>query len=106
MRPAWQEAFAAFGLEVDDEILRRRQGGDLNVKAVAGEQLEQRHGEASRSGMAPTRAASPRSDRYTASANSSTGSASWRSARCSRPRPIPMRLQQVSGSSALGPRIS
>ena len=47
---AWREAFAAFGLEVDDEKLRRQvgKGGDLYVKAVAGEQWEERHGEAAR----------------------------------------------------------
>src|SRR5438874_7051101 len=47
---AWREAFAAFGLEVDHETLRRQigKGGDLYVKAVAGEQWEARHGEAAR----------------------------------------------------------
>ncbi len=47
---AWREAFAAFGLEVDDEVLRRQvgKGGDLYVKAVAGEQWDERHGEAAR----------------------------------------------------------
>jgi len=47
---AWREAFVAFGLEVDDERLRRQigKGGDLYVKAVAGEQWEQHHGDAAR----------------------------------------------------------
>jgi phosphoglycolate phosphatase-like HAD superfamily hydrolase len=47
---AWREAFAALGLEVDDETLRRQigKGGDLYVRAVAGEQWEQRHGDAAR----------------------------------------------------------
>ena len=47
---AWREAFAALGLEVDDETLRRQmgKGGDLYVKAVAGEAWEQRQGDAAR----------------------------------------------------------
>src|SRR5256885_6461237 len=47
---AWRESFAAFGLKVDDETLRRQigKGGDLYVEAVAGEQWEKRHGEAAR----------------------------------------------------------
>ena len=47
---AWREAFAAFGLEVDDETLRRQigKGGDLYVEAIAGEQWDQRHGDAAR----------------------------------------------------------
>ncbi|HKV29850.1 MAG TPA: HAD family hydrolase [Candidatus Dormibacteraeota bacterium] len=47
---AWREAFAALGLEVDDETLRRQmgKGGDLYVKAVAGEQWERRHGDVAR----------------------------------------------------------
>lgn len=47
---AWREAFAALGFEVDDQTLRRQigKGGDLYVKAVAGEPWERRHGEAAR----------------------------------------------------------
>jgi phosphoglycolate phosphatase-like HAD superfamily hydrolase len=47
---AWREAFAVLGLQVDDETLRRQigKGGDLFVKAVAGEEWEQRHGDAAR----------------------------------------------------------
>lgn len=47
---AWREAFAALGLEVDDETLRRQigKGGDLYVKAVAGEAWERRQGEKAR----------------------------------------------------------
>jgi len=47
---AWRDAFGALGLEVDDEVLRRQvgKGGDLYVKAVAGEQWDERLGEAAR----------------------------------------------------------
>jgi HAD superfamily hydrolase (TIGR01509 family) len=47
---AWREAFAALGLDVDDETLRRQigKGGDLFVKAVAGDQWDQVHGDAAR----------------------------------------------------------
>jgi HAD superfamily hydrolase (TIGR01509 family) len=47
---AWREAFTALGLEVDDETLRRQigKGGDLYVKAVAGEESERRRGEDAR----------------------------------------------------------
>jgi len=47
---AWREAFAALGLDVDDETLRRQmgKGGDLYVKSVAGEEWDQSHGEAAR----------------------------------------------------------
>ena len=49
---AWRESFAAFGLEVDDETLRRQigKGGDLYVEAIAGEQWEQGQGDTARKG--------------------------------------------------------
>ena len=47
---AWREAFATLGLQVDHETLRRQigKGGDLYVKAVAGEAWERRNGEEAR----------------------------------------------------------
>ncbi len=47
---AWREAFGALGLEVDEETLRKQmgKGGDLFVKAVAGEEWDKRHGDAAR----------------------------------------------------------
>jgi phosphoglycolate phosphatase-like HAD superfamily hydrolase len=47
---AWREAFAAAGLVVDDEILRRNigKGGDLYVPAVAGENWDRQHGDKAR----------------------------------------------------------
>jgi HAD superfamily hydrolase (TIGR01509 family) len=47
---AWREAFASLGLRVDDETLRRNigKGGDLFVKAVAGEAWDGDHGEGAR----------------------------------------------------------
>ena len=47
---AWREAFTKLGLEVDHESLRRNigKGGDLYVKAVAGEQWDRRHGDQAR----------------------------------------------------------
>jgi len=47
---AWRESFAASGLEVDDETLRRQigKGGDLYVEAIAGEQWDERHGDTAR----------------------------------------------------------
>jgi HAD superfamily hydrolase (TIGR01509 family) len=47
---AWRKAFAALGLEVDDETLRRQigKGGDLFVEAIAGEPWDRRHGDAAR----------------------------------------------------------
>ena len=43
---AWRDTFSTLGLTIDDEILRRHigKGGDLYVKAVAGEEWDQRHG--------------------------------------------------------------
>ena len=47
---AWREAFSTLGLRADDETLRRHigKGGDLYVKAVAGEEWDQRHGDQAR----------------------------------------------------------
>jgi beta-phosphoglucomutase-like phosphatase (HAD superfamily) len=47
---AWREAFATLGLIVADETLRRHvgMGGDLYVKAVAGEEWDRRHGDRAR----------------------------------------------------------
>jgi phosphoglycolate phosphatase-like HAD superfamily hydrolase len=47
---AWREAFSELGLAVDDETLRRHigKGGDLYVKAVAGEGWDRRHGDQAR----------------------------------------------------------
>ncbi|HET9848538.1 MAG TPA: HAD family hydrolase [Candidatus Dormibacteraeota bacterium] len=47
---AWREAFEALGLRVDDETLRRNvgKGGDLFVRAVAGEAWDRAHGEQAR----------------------------------------------------------
>jgi len=47
---AWQEAFSKLGLAVDQETLRRQigKGGDLFVKAIAGEDWDRRHGDAAR----------------------------------------------------------
>ena len=47
---AWREAFAALGLAVDDETLRKNigKGGDLFVKAVAGEAWDHEHGDEAR----------------------------------------------------------
>lgn len=44
---AWREVFSRLGLSVDDESLRRQigKGGDLFVKAVAGEDWDRRHGD-------------------------------------------------------------
>jgi beta-phosphoglucomutase-like phosphatase (HAD superfamily) len=47
---AWAEAFRALGHPVDEETLRRNlgEGGDLFVKAVAGEEWDRQHGDAAR----------------------------------------------------------
>src|SRR5438045_6574402 len=47
---AWRDALTALDLRVDDETLRRNigKGGDLFVKAVAGEEWDRRHGEKAR----------------------------------------------------------
>ena len=47
---AWREAFTALGLVVDDETLRRQigKGGDLYVKAIAGEDWDRRYGDQAR----------------------------------------------------------
>jgi beta-phosphoglucomutase-like phosphatase (HAD superfamily) len=47
---AWGEAFEQLGLEVDQQTLRRNigKGGDLYVKAVAGEEWDRRHGDQAR----------------------------------------------------------
>jgi beta-phosphoglucomutase-like phosphatase (HAD superfamily) len=47
---AWRETFASLGLQVDDVTLRRQigKGGDLYVKAVAGEEWDRRHGDEGR----------------------------------------------------------
>ncbi|HEX3629008.1 MAG TPA: HAD family hydrolase [Candidatus Dormibacteraeota bacterium] len=47
---AWAEAFRALGHPVDEETLRRNlgKGGDLFVKAVAGEEWDRQHGDAAR----------------------------------------------------------
>lgn len=47
---AWREAFAAAGLAVDGETLRRNigKGGDLYVPAVAGENWDRQHGDKAR----------------------------------------------------------
>ena len=47
---AWAEAFKALGHPVADETLRRNigKGGDLFVKAVAGEEWDGQHGDAAR----------------------------------------------------------
>ena len=47
---AWREAFSTLDLTLDDETLRRQigKGGDLYVKAVAGEEWDRRHGDQAR----------------------------------------------------------
>ena len=47
---AWRDAFAALGLEADDETLRKQvgKGGDLYVKAIAGEDWDRRFGDEAR----------------------------------------------------------
>lgn len=47
---AWREAFAGLGLAVDEETLRKNigKGGDLFVKAVAGEAWDREHGDEAR----------------------------------------------------------
>jgi HAD superfamily hydrolase (TIGR01509 family) len=47
---AWAEAFASLGLQVDDETLRRNigKGGDLFVRAVAGDTWDREHGDQAR----------------------------------------------------------
>jgi HAD superfamily hydrolase (TIGR01509 family) len=47
---AWGEAFTKLGRSVDEETLRRNigKGGDLFVKAVAGEEWDREHGEKAR----------------------------------------------------------
>ena len=49
---AWHEAFAELGLAIDDETLRKNigKGGDLFVKAVAGERWDGDHGDQAREG--------------------------------------------------------
>ena len=47
---AWREAFSTLGLAVDHEPLRQQigKGGDLYVKAVAGEEWDRRYGDRAR----------------------------------------------------------
>jgi beta-phosphoglucomutase-like phosphatase (HAD superfamily) len=47
---AWREALSGLGLVVDDETLRRNigKGGDLFVKAVAGEDWDREHADEAR----------------------------------------------------------
>ena len=47
---AWREAYAALGLEADEEILRKQigKGGDLYVRAIAGEDWDRRFGDEAR----------------------------------------------------------
>src|SRR5919205_1784690 len=47
---AWREALSSLGLTLDDEQLRREigKGGDLFVKAVAGEEWDGQHGDKAR----------------------------------------------------------
>jgi HAD superfamily hydrolase (TIGR01509 family) len=47
---AWRDAFASVGLTVDEETLRRNigKGGDLFVRAVAGEEWDREHGQQTR----------------------------------------------------------
>lgn len=47
---AWSEAFASLGLQVEQEPLRRNigKGGDLFVRAVAGDAWDHEHGEQAR----------------------------------------------------------
>src|SRR5690349_756473 len=47
---AWREALTSLGLSLDDETLRRHigKGGDLFVKAVAGDDWDRRHGDKAR----------------------------------------------------------
>ena len=47
---AWADALAALGRSIDEETLRRNigKGGDLFVKAVAGEAWDQQHGDRAR----------------------------------------------------------
>jgi phosphoglycolate phosphatase-like HAD superfamily hydrolase len=47
---AWRDALSGLGLTVDDETLRRNigKGGDLFVKAVAGEDWDREHGDEAR----------------------------------------------------------
>src|SRR5437588_13017472 len=47
---AWRDALAALGCRADDETLRRNigKGGDLFVKAVAGEDWDREHGDQAR----------------------------------------------------------
>lgn len=47
---AWAEAFASLGMQVDEETLRRNigKGGDLFVRAVAGDTWDREHGDRAR----------------------------------------------------------
>lgn len=80
---AWREAFAALGFTVDDETLRKNigKGGDLFVKAVAGEAWDREHGDEAR-------------DRHGQAYNR----------RMSEVRPVPGVTQFLAGIKELGMR--